>query len=60
MIIGGYEAGKQRETDKFTMATFLEESTAMLEKIKHTAANVTTCQVGLRSLTLASLAVVLF
>jgi hypothetical protein len=42
------------------MAGFLEESTAMLEKIKHTAANVTTCQVGLRSLALASLAVVLF
>jgi hypothetical protein len=47
------KAGKQRETDEFTITRFLEESTAMLEKIKRTAANVTTCQVCL--LTHASL-----
>lgn len=39
-----HAAGKQRATGAFTIAQFLEDSNALLEKIKHTAANVTTCQ----------------
>jgi len=37
-------AGKQRQTGDLKMAEFFEEATGMLDKIKHTAANVTTCQ----------------
>lgn len=44
LAVSPIAAGKQKQTGDFEMVAYLEEATGMLDKIKHTAVNVTTCQ----------------